>query len=842
MQHLNLEGMKAAYLDIIHWFSIENWYDAGFIEASTNQEQSWNRIYPVSGCDYMSTRVGDGFTGISNGWVESIFNLTELVGYSDVRVRFHFVSDSSVVRAGWYIDDVFVSGIPREYWINVKTDKDWYSSNEPIIITANVTRRGTPVTGASVTAQIINPIGKIFLSMTLYDNCTNGDESPNDGIYTNVFTGLEAGNLTGTYNIIVQAIIVDHGVERGETKFTFIADSNLLVRVLNTLNEPAPYVYLNVLDQSSGSIVRWMNYADENGIYYTTLPESLYAVMAWSGWNYRHQSSRTDNFFFFDEDLDVSSDVVAVLLNATAGIPVLMQTSNINAEPEEYFYVDFYPVVGGFGLDVAHTNSSGEAVVYATPGIYHVVARRYATPSYYLYKLNVDCTSPRTVAFQPTLTTTSNLTLSLQRVAGNQYGGGWIHPISLPSPFGFGYQDEVIVTPGEWQVWGGYTDIQLQNGYWNYNLGCEPTRIFNLGTPSSSATFSFGGTLQYTLSVGESYDPGDVVPIYWNLTDSFGNIVSRIYEGTQHVSEPTFVDKTGSRKALILNATGIPQPIAYREHLPYLTIRNPEDFPLVNTDVYWWEKPKQYSLSADAVNGIYMAEMSVNTGPWQDIITISNIFAVGEPELNLSTFPLPFTANTRIIIPISDPHGPCGKAHTMDTMGGILIANRLGIEGGAIDTDMDTYSYISTYDYGTAKVTMTDTTSNLIVLASPGVNQVTYYYNDLKDGTGTHLLPVYWDRDGGGDYLHVQPSGNEYRIEHDGATVTADYAVIEIYNDGGRCVLLVYGLGGEGGKAAAKVVANYDQWSLAGRAVVVKYYDGNSDGYLDTIEIVEIVQ
>ena len=136
---------------------------------------------------------------------------------------------------------------------------------------------------------------------------------------------------------------------------------------------------------------------------------------------------------------------------------------------------------------------------------------------------------------------------------------------------------------------------------------------------------------------------------------------------------------------------------------------------------------------------------------------------------------------------------------------------------------------------------MTDTTSNLIVLASPGVNQVAYYYNELSVDQ-TRVLPVLFLRDAQGDYLHVQSSTNDYRIERDGqGQVTAEYGVIQIYRDGERSVLLVYGLGGESSMATAKVVSEFDQWGLTGHAMIVKYYDSNADGYLDTIAIVETV-
>ena len=223
-------------------------------------------------------------------------------------------------------------------------------------------------------------------------------------------------------------------------------------------------------------------------------------------------------------------------------------------------------------------------------------------------------------------------------------------------------------------------------------------------------------------------------------------------------------------------------------------------------------------------------------------------------EYTLADFPQPFipidgsNPNTFIIIPTSNPHGPCGAAHTMDTMGGVLVAYVLGMEGaenGApvnLHTAMDSYGYISVYDYDNAKVSITDTESNLIVIGGPGVNQEAYYYNELKDNDGNPVLPVTYVRDDSGGYLYVQSTGNQYRIETDGnGRVVADYGVIQIYRDGTRYVLLVYGLGGEGTRAAAEVLSNFKNWNLNGRAAIIKYFDSDGNGFLDTISIVESV-
>jgi len=49
--------------------------------------------------------------------------------------------------------------------------------------------------------------------------------------------------------------------------------------------------------------------------------------------------------------------------------------------------------------------------------------------------------------------------------------------------------------------------------------------------------------------------------------------------------------------------------------------------------------------------------------------------------------------------------------------------------------------------------------------------------------------------------------------------------------------LLIAGLGGEGTWAAAKVLSTYEDWNLAGDVVIVKYWDSDGNGLLDTITI-----
>jgi len=214
----------------------------------------------------------------------------------------------------------------------------------------------------------------------------------------------------------------------------------------------------------------------------------------------------------------------------------------------------------------------------------------------------------------------------------------------------------------------------------------------------------------------------------------------------------------------------------------------------------------------------------------------------------LESLPAPFVSaggamNCSVVVTSSVGHGPCGGAHTMDVMGAIMVASKLGMgtTSGMLEATMD--DYVSTYDFGTAKIALTDTASNLVIVGGPGVNQIVWYYNNLRNSTGTKVLPVYFDKDPNGtDCIRVASTNHTYRIQRDtqGRT-TADYGFILMFQEGGRFTMILAGLGGSGTWASCKIISSFDSWSLSGCAAVVKYSDSNGDGSLDDLSIVEQV-
>jgi hypothetical protein len=217
-------------------------------------------------------------------------------------------------------------------------------------------------------------------------------------------------------------------------------------------------------------------------------------------------------------------------------------------------------------------------------------------------------------------------------------------------------------------------------------------------------------------------------------------------------------------------------------------------------------------------------------------------------SMGLGNLPGPFvssdgTMNCTAVVASSVGHGPCGGANTMDVMGAILVGGEFGLKtnngNGTLEATMD--DYVSTYNFTTAKVQLGDLSSNLIVIGGPGVNQITWYYNNLRNSSGDRVLPVYFDKfPNGTDYIYAVATSNSYTIERDGlGRVSADYGVILMFQDGPRFVLILAGLGGSGTAAACQIISSYGSWNLQGAAAIVKYSDTNGDGLLDTLSVVE---
>lgn len=107
------------------WFEIEDEWDYGFVEASTDAGMTWaplvGSITATSTNPNLSlawenslgsaTTTDAAITGSSGGWVTATFTLPAPSG---VLVRFNYYTDQATLEQGWYIDEVTADGFATD--------------------------------------------------------------------------------------------------------------------------------------------------------------------------------------------------------------------------------------------------------------------------------------------------------------------------------------------------------------------------------------------------------------------------------------------------------------------------------------------------------------------------------------------------------------------------------------------------------------------------------------------------------------------------------------------------------------------------------------------------------
>ncbi len=104
-----------ATLSFWTWYEIENQWDFGFVQISTDGGATWTSLENIDTTDDHDPQAIDevianlpGFTGSSEGWVEETFDLSAYTGQS-AHFRFLYVTDWATNETGFYVDDVLIA-------------------------------------------------------------------------------------------------------------------------------------------------------------------------------------------------------------------------------------------------------------------------------------------------------------------------------------------------------------------------------------------------------------------------------------------------------------------------------------------------------------------------------------------------------------------------------------------------------------------------------------------------------------------------------------------------------------------------------------------------------------
>ncbi len=147
------------------WFDIEEEWDFGFVEASTDGGATWTQLpgsitrtstNPFGSTAWANalgsaTSTDAAITGSSGGWLAASF---ELPAASGVLVRFNYYTDEAVNGKGWFIDDLSVGGVSEGFETGAPawTLGGWkittgLFANDWVVAYANPKRSGTVLTG-----------------------------------------------------------------------------------------------------------------------------------------------------------------------------------------------------------------------------------------------------------------------------------------------------------------------------------------------------------------------------------------------------------------------------------------------------------------------------------------------------------------------------------------------------------------------------------------------------------------------------------------------------------------------------------------------------------------------
>ncbi len=108
---INFAGITGAYLTFYYWMEAEENMDGGYAMYSTNNGATWSSLGSINdpaGFNWFDSYASGtpGWTKSTGGWTPAYIKLDMVSGYSTVKFRFGFKSNSSTVNNGFAIDDI----------------------------------------------------------------------------------------------------------------------------------------------------------------------------------------------------------------------------------------------------------------------------------------------------------------------------------------------------------------------------------------------------------------------------------------------------------------------------------------------------------------------------------------------------------------------------------------------------------------------------------------------------------------------------------------------------------------------------------------------------------------
>jgi immune inhibitor A len=123
-RQLDLAGLAKATVSYWMWYDIEENWDYGYVEVSTDNGSHWTSLPTArtTNLDPEGQNYGNGYTGQSGGWVADQVDLSAFVG-EKVLLRFEYVTDDAVNNPGMAVDDICL--VETRQCDDAETPGDW---------------------------------------------------------------------------------------------------------------------------------------------------------------------------------------------------------------------------------------------------------------------------------------------------------------------------------------------------------------------------------------------------------------------------------------------------------------------------------------------------------------------------------------------------------------------------------------------------------------------------------------------------------------------------------------------------------------------------------------------
>jgi bacillopeptidase F len=177
----------SSFLQFKQWYNLERNYDFGHVFVSTDAV-NWVQKLRVN--------------NLSNGWIDGEVDLSEYAGQR-IYVAFNVTTDGSVVKEGWYLDDVRLSDSPLAAPLNANLGVELEESSPTIGLKEKVDAdKLTPLMAAAPIMANSNDAAPMLLPMQAQVTVVESGRS----VKTNPANGsFELTHAAGTFTVIAEA-------------------------------------------------------------------------------------------------------------------------------------------------------------------------------------------------------------------------------------------------------------------------------------------------------------------------------------------------------------------------------------------------------------------------------------------------------------------------------------------------------------------------------------------------------------------------------------------------------------------------------------------------------------